>query len=74
MTAQVDWNGARNRLNQLGTMSFRVDNLGPEGFRVSLLMRTSLPQCQHQIETTASTEAAAFQAALDQAERWIARQ
>jgi hypothetical protein len=67
---KVDWNATRNRLNQLGATTFRGDNLGPEGFRVTFLMRTSQPGRLHQIETIGQTEAAAVQIALDQAAQW----
>ena len=70
----LNWNEARARMIQLGALSFRVDNLGTEGYRVIILLPTDQAQRLHQIEGTAGTEASALAAALDQAGRWAGRQ
>jgi hypothetical protein len=67
--AKVNWNAARARLQQLGAMAFRIDAAGAEGYRVRLLMRNH-SGAMHEIETTAATEAAAIEVALEQADRW----
>jgi hypothetical protein len=71
--AKVDWNAARCRLQQLGASNFRIDPVGAEGFRVRVLLPTNQAGGLHEIETTADTETAAVQAALEQTERWKSR-
>ncbi len=42
----MDWNGARQRLQHLGALSFRVDKVGSAGYRVTfLLLPLKPPQC-----------------------------
>jgi hypothetical protein len=67
--AKVDWNVARARLQQLGATNFRADCLGAEGYRVRILL-TSPAGSLHEIETTAATEAAAVEVALQESEHW----
>ena len=73
VAATVDWNVTRARLNQLGGTSFRVDALGSQGYRFTILLRTSQPGRLHEIETTAATEAVAVAVALEQVESWAGR-
>src|SRR6516225_3402113 len=67
--ANVDWNSARARLHQLGATDFRVDSVA-EGYRVRILLRTNQAGAMHEIETTAETQAAAIEVALQQAKHW----
>ncbi len=66
--ATLDWNAIRQRLQQLGALSFRVDQLAAGGHRVTFLLPTADPRRTRQIETTAASEAAAVQLALERAE------
>jgi hypothetical protein len=67
--AAVDWNALRDRLSRLGVTSFRVDTLSAGGHRVTFLVPTQEKGRTRHIETTAATEAAAVQLALEQVER-----
>jgi hypothetical protein len=69
LAATLDWNATRAKLDQLGALSFRVDKLGGGSHRVTLLLPTPNPQRTRHIETTAASEAAAVQLAMEQAEQ-----
>jgi hypothetical protein len=67
--ANVNWNAARSRLQQLGASAFRIDPVG-DSFRVRILLPTNQSGGLHEVETTADSQAAAVDLALEQAERW----
>lgn len=67
---KVDWNRARQRLQHLGALSFRVDKVGPAGYRVTFLLPTRQANSTHCIEAAAPTEATAMCLALERAEQW----
>jgi len=69
VSTNLDWNAARAKLDQLGALSFRVDKLASGSHRVTLLLPTQSRDRTRQIETSAESEAAAVQMALEQAER-----
>jgi hypothetical protein len=66
---QVDWNAVRVHLARLGALSFRVDRLGSESYRVTFVLATAQPQRTHQVECTAGSEAAAVELALARAQQ-----
>ncbi len=66
----IDWNSARQRLQRLGALSFRVDQVGPAGYRVTFLLPSRQPNSMHCIEAAATTEATALGLALQRAEQW----
>jgi hypothetical protein len=67
---KVDWNATRERLQQLGGISWQLTQLTDGSFRVALVMRTTQPNCFHHIEATEATEAAAVNVAMARAEQW----
>lgn len=65
-----DWNLAHTRLQHLGAVGFHIDRLAPGRFRVTFFLPTAQARQTHHVEAEATSEAAAAQSALDQAEAW----
>jgi hypothetical protein len=66
----TDWTAARQRLNQLGAVSFNLDQAPQGGYRFSCFLPTGQAGRTHRVEVTAASEADAVGLALDSAEAW----
>ncbi|MCI0377730.1 MAG: hypothetical protein L0215_09000 [Gemmataceae bacterium] len=71
--AQLDWNQAHARLQQLGALGFHLDRLPQGGFRATFYLPSPQRQSTQLVEAVAQTEAAAVAAALERAELFTAR-
>lgn len=58
-------------LQELDVKSFRVDRTASGAIRVSFLMMREANGRPYQIESTASTEAAAVEGAIQETRRWL---
>jgi hypothetical protein len=70
VVASVDWNATHERLQKLGVLSVHVDRLSTGAHRVTFLLPTESAARTRHIESTAATEAAAVQLALEKAENF----
>jgi hypothetical protein len=70
--ADTDWAAVHRRLERLGAVCFRLDQLPQGSHRASCLLPTDRPGHTHHIEAEAATAAEAVQLAVARAEAWAA--
>jgi hypothetical protein len=66
----IDWTATRGRLQDLGVVSFQVDQLPAGGFQFTCFLPTAEAGKTHRVEAHGATEAEAVRRALDEARRW----
>jgi len=66
----LDWTSIHRRLEKLGAVCFRMDQLDTGGCRFTCLLPTRQPGITHRVEADAPTPAQAAQIVLSQAEEW----
>lgn len=74
-TNSVDWNTARNRLDQLGATFYRLEKAAEGGFRFSCTIPYLQDRSrQRQFDIQAANEPEAIRLAMQQVEQWQASQ
>jgi len=68
-----DWAAARQRMQDLGVVTFQVDHPAAEQYQFTCLLRTAEAGRTHRIEAQGATESEAVRRALDEAQRWRAQ-
>jgi hypothetical protein len=69
--ADLDWTDAHRRLERLGAVGFRFDQLEQGGCHFACLLPTRQPGMTHRVEADAATSAEAVRLVLGQAEQWV---
>jgi len=70
---QVDWNLTRQRLQQMGALTFQLDRLPDDGRRFSITLPTAETGKTHMIQGNGATEAEAVRQALERADAFCNR-
>jgi hypothetical protein len=66
----LDLSAVDRRLQALGAVCFQMNKLPGERWRVTCLLPTNQPDCNHRVEAEATTKAEAVRVVVEQAEKW----
>jgi hypothetical protein len=70
VTAPLDWNATRKRLQDLGALSFQLERPAADAYRFTITLPTAQLGKPYHVEGAGGTEVEAVQAALAKADKY----